>query len=270
MIWRHLRKINFLYFENKLKTYIFAMNTKLDDNVLMDMVFRCLCRVLKNRKIYHRFRCFIGVCDNSIYRHDLATSVYTMLESMQPYVRIAQQGDNPFCNASNKEGIFYILRELLGKNNIITKENNGDMGKVQMRITQLLNTLLHSCVEKTVGNFSEIERIGQETFDMVCKQIYGDDFVDETEKNIPEEVKRLIDAQREYLEGNGMVGPRGLTGDPRFIEFLKEKGVIDENGHRRRPMKMMPLTLDRLERPNSEWHRPTYFDYWEDDDWDYI
>ena len=146
------------------------------------------------------------------------------------------------------------------------------MGKVQMRITQLLNTLLHSCVEKTVGNFSEIECIGQETFNMVCKEIYGDNFVDETEKNIPEEVKRLINAQREYLERNGMVDPRGLTGDPRFIEFLKERGVIDENGHRRRPIRMMPPTLERLEEPSnySEWYHPTDYDLgieeWEEDD----
>ena len=251
------------------------MNIKLDDNILMDMVFRCLCRVLKNRKIYHRFRCFIGVCDKSIYSHDLTTSVYAMLECMQPYVSDAQQGDNPFCSASNKEDIFSILRKLLGKDNMITKENNGDIGKVQMRITQLLNTLLHSCVEKTVGNFSEIECIGQETFNMVCKEIYGDNFVDETEKNIPEEVKRLIDAQREYLECNGMVDPRGLTRDPRFIEFLKERGVIDENGHRRRPNRMMPPTFERLEEPYnySEWYHPTDYDLgieeWEeeDDEW---
>lgn len=254
------------------------MKTKLDDNVLMDMVFRCLCRVLKNRKIYHRFRCFIGICDKSIYSHDLTTSVYAMLECMQPYVREAQQGDNPFCNASNKEGIFYILRQLFGKNNMITEENNGDIGKVQMRITQLLNALLHSCVEKTVGNFSEIERIGQETFDMVCKQIYGDGFVDETEKNIPDEVKKLINAQREYLEGNGMVDPRRLTRDQRFIEFLKEKGVIDENdenGHRRRQTRTIPLTFDRLESPNSDdlitqWYPIDYdlgFDGDDDDEW---
>ena len=251
------------------------MNTKLDDNVLMDITFRCLCRVLKNRKIYHRFRCFIGVCDKSIYSHDLTTSVYTMLECMQPYVRDAQQGDNPFCNASNKEDIFSILRQLLGNGNMIIKENNRDMGKVQMRITQLLNTLLHSCVEKTVGNFSEIERIGQETFNMICKEIYGDDFVDETEKNIPEEVKRLINAQREYLECNGMVNPRELARDPRFMEFLKEMGVIDEHDRRRRPIGMMQPTLERLEEPSnySEWYRPTDYDLryeeWdeEDDEW---
>lgn len=248
------------------------MNTKLDDNVLMDMVFRCLCRVLKNRKIYHRFRCFIGVCDKSIYSHDLTTSVYTILECMQPYVRDAQQGDNPFASASNREDIFSILRQLLGKDNMITKENNGDMGKVQMRITQLLNTLLHSCVEKTVGNFSEIERIGQETFNMVCKEIYGDDFVDETEKNIPEEVKKLIHAQREYLEHNGMVDPRNLTSDPRFIEFLKEKGVIGENGNRSRPINMMPPTLGGLtDGSTSQWYQTDYDwgldELEEDDEW---
>ena len=253
------------------------MNIKLDDKVLMDMVFKCLCRVLKNRKIYHRFRCFIGygnISNMYIYNHDLTTTIYSSMNSMQRYVADAQNGDNPFYHTSNKEDIFKVLRMVVGKDNMITKENNGDMGKVQMRITQLLNTLLHSCVEKTVGNFSEIERIGQETFDMVCREIYGDNFVDKTENNIPEDVKRLIDAQREYLEGNGMVDPRGLTGDPRFIEFLKDRGVIDEHGRRRRPIRMMPPTLERLEEPSnySEWYHPTdhdlgYEEWEEDDEW---
>ena len=105
---------------------------------------------------------------------------------------------------------------------------------------------------------------------MVCKEIYGDDFVDETEKNIPEEVKRLIDAQREYLECNGMADPRGLTVDQRFIEFLKDRGIIDENGHRRRPTRMMPPTLERLEEPSnySEWYHPTDQDLRHEGDFD--
>ena len=242
------------------------MNTKLDDKVLMDMVFRCLCRVLKNKKIYHRFRCFIGICEKSIYSHDLTTSIYTTLKCMQPYVRDAQQGDNPFCSAANREDIFKILKQLLGEDNVITKDGIKDMGKVQMRITQILNTLLHSCVERTVNNFLEIESIGQETFEMVCKEIYGDDFVDETEKNIPEEAKKLIHAQREYLEHNGMVDPRNLTSDPRFIEFLKNKGVIGENGHRSRPINMMPPPIG-----TEQWYSTDYDlvldELEEDDEW---
>ena len=242
------------------------MNTKLDDKVLMDMVFRCLCRVLKNKKIYHRFRCFIGICEKSIYSHDLTTSIYTTLKCMQPYVRDAQQGDNPFCSAANREDIFKILKQLLGEENVITKDGIKDMGKVQMRITQILNTLLHSCVERTVNNFLEIESIGQETFEMVCKEIYGDDFVDETENNIPEEVKKLIHAQREYLEHNGMVDPRNLTSDPRFIEFLKNKGVIGENGHRSRPINMMPPPIG-----TEQWYSTDYDlvldELEEDDEW---
>ena len=242
------------------------MNTKLDDKVLMDMVFRCLCRVLKNKKIYHRFRCFIGICEKSIYSHDLTTSIYTTLKCMQPYVRDAQQGDNPFCSAANREDIFKILKQLLGEENVITKDGIKDMGKVQMRITQILNTLLHSCVERTVNNFLEIEGIGQETFEMVCKEIYGDDFVDETENNIPEEVKKLIHAQREYLEHNGMVDPRGLTREPSFIEFLKNKGVIGENGHRSRPINMMPPPIG-----TEQWYSTDYDlvldELEEDDEW---
>jgi hypothetical protein len=224
--------------------------------------------VLKNRKIYHRFRCFIGyggMGSKTVYSHDLTTTIYSNMNSMQYYVAEAQNGDNPFCHTASTEDIFKVLTMVVGDDNKITRENCRDASKVQMRIMQYLNTLLHSCVERIVGGFADVERIGQETFNMVCKEIYGDDFVDETEKNIPEEVKRLIDAQKEYLECNRMVDPRGLTIDPRFIEFLKEKGVIDENGRRRRPIRMMPPTLERLEEPSnySEWYHPTDIE-WEE------
>ena len=137
------------------------MNIKLDDKVLMDMVFKCLCRVLKNRKIYHRFRCFIGyggMGSKNVYSHDLTTTIYSNMNSMQHYVAEAQNGDNPFYHTASTEDIFKLLKMALGDDNEITKENCRDASKVQMRIMQCLNTLLHSCVERTVGGFAEVER----------------------------------------------------------------------------------------------------------------
>lgn len=245
------------------------MNIKLDDKVLMDMVFTCLCRVLKNRKIYHRFRCFIGYGNTSnmyIYNHDLTTTIYSSMNSMQHYVADAQNGDNPFYHTSNKEDIFKVLKMVVGEDNKITKENCHDTNKVQMRIMQCLNTLLHSCVERTVGGFAEVERIGQETFEMICRNVYGDDFIDETEQNIPEDVKKMIDAQREYSNVMGtMTDPRMLSRDPRFLEFLKERGIIDNNGRRERPIRMMPPTEEALR--NIEWYHPTDQDLRLDDEW---
>jgi hypothetical protein len=252
------------------------MNIKLDDKVLMDMIFKCLCRVLKNRKIYHRFRCFIGyggMGSKNVYSHDLTTTIYSNMNSMQHYVAEAQNGDNPFYHTASTEDIFKVLTMVVGDDNKITKENCRDASKVQMRIMQCLNTLLHSCVERTVGGFAEIERIGQETFEMVCKNIYGDDFVDETEQNMPEDVKKMIDAQREYSNSmGGMLDPRMMPRDPRFLEFLKERGIIDNNGRRERPIRMMPPTEEALR--NIEWYHPTDQDLgfeedWREEDWEW-
>lgn len=247
------------------------MNTKLDDNVLVDMVFRCLCRVLKNRKMYHKFRCFVGICNKPINHNcDLTTNIYGILECMRPYVITAQETDNPFRHAYNKKGIFDILKASVGKENEITNENYKDVGKVQMRISQFLNMLLHCCVERTVNSFSEIECIGRDTFEMVCKKIYGDDFVDETENCIPENVKRLIDAEREYIENNGMVDPRILARDQHFIEFLKSKGIKHNN--RIRDIIMTPIDFESLEGTSnySEQFPPTSYDLEESllDDYD--
>lgn len=252
------------------------MNIKLDDNVLMDMVFRCLCRVLKNRKIYHRFRCFIGFGGRSKKpnEYNFTTNIYSNLKSLQDYIAMGVNMDNLFCFATCKDDIFKKLKEVIGNNDCITNENCYNASKVQMRIMQYLNTLLHSCVEKTVNDFSEIEHIGQETFDMVCKKIYGDDFVDETEKSIPEDMKKMIDAQREYSNRMGMsTDPRLLHYDSNFITFLKDRGVIDtetEGWSRRRPIRMTPVTEDQVldeEGDFNDWEVETFFgdDLWLDE-----
>ena len=135
------------------------------------------------------------------------------------------------------------------------------VGKVRNEVENGLRQISTECFETAVFKSEQTKRIIR-----FAKEIYGDDFVDETENNIPEEVKKLIHAQREYLEHNGMVDPRNLTSDPRFIEFLKNKGVIGENGHRSRPINMMPPPIG-----TEQWYSTDYDlvldELEEDDEW---
>lgn len=202
------------------------MEKELNDRVLMEMVFRCLCRVLKNKKIYHRFRCFVGhgIARKSFGHNggtfNIVTKIYDSMSSMQCYIMAAATSDNPFFKTSCKSELFNTLQGMLGAD-IITEENNGDANKVQTRVMQLLNTLLHCCVEKAVGEMSEVENIGRETFEMICKEIYGDDFVDETEKDIPEEMKKMIESRRRHFREI----PKDMVVNRDFLEFLLSKGV---------------------------------------------
>jgi hypothetical protein len=90
---------------------------------------------------------------------------------------------------------------------------------------------------------------------------------------MPEDVKKMIDAQREYSNSmGGMLDPRMMPRDSRFLEFLKERGITDEHGNRRRPLRMMPPTEEALR--NIEWYHPTDQDLgfeedWREEDWEW-
>ena len=59
-----------------------------------------------------------------------------------------------------------------------------------------VNTIIHNCIEPSVThNFELLNEIGKETFEMTCKKIFGDDFVDET----PQVPKLDIDTFKKIL-----------------------------------------------------------------------
>lgn len=205
------------------------MNGKFSDRDLQILVFKYLCKVLKNRKIYHRFRCFIGNGEDVITstRRPCIYGLYSSFQCMKPIVGVAlsQASENPFFRTTTIGGVIAVFEAMLGKHDTI---DEWDDGKVQQRITQLINTLIHCCVEKTVKDFRQLEDIGREAFDMVCRKIFGNDFVDETEKELPDNVKKILEAQRMFMENHDVDDPRRLFGNREFMNFLKQKGYLDD------------------------------------------
>jgi hypothetical protein len=146
---------------------------------------------------------------------------------MKPIIAVAlsQASENPFFSATTMSGVIAAFEAMLGKYDTI---NEWDDGKVQSRITQLINTLIHCCVEKTITDFRQIEDIGRETFDMVCRKIFGNNFVDETEKGLPDNIKKILEAQRMFMENHDIDDPRRLFGNREFMNFLKQQGYSDD------------------------------------------
>lgn len=196
------------------------MNGKFSDRDLQILVFKYLCRVLKNRKIYHRFRCFIG-------NGGRPCIFYSSFRCMKPITAVAlsQTSENPFFHATTIGSVIAVFEAMLGKYDSIDEWDNG---KVQSRITQLINTLIHCCVEKTITDFRQLEDIGRETFDMVCRKIFGNNFVDETEKGLPDNIKKILEAQRMFMENHNVDDPRHLFGNIEFMHFLKQQGYLDD------------------------------------------
>ena len=231
------------------------MNGKFSDRDLQILVFKYLCRVLKNRKIYHRFRCFIGNGESGILSPTRKPCIYcSSFRCMQPIVNVAlsQASENPFFHATTMDSIITAFEVILGKHDTI---DGWDDGKVQSRITQLINTLMHCCVEQTVKDFRQLEDIGRETFDMVCRKIFGNNFVDETEKELPDNVKKILEAQRMFMENHDVDDPRHLFGNRDFMNFLKQQGYLDD-------LRIKTPPLSRYEEPRMpmNWDNP-----WDDD-----
>lgn len=194
------------------------MKIKIDDTKLAKMVFKTLVKILKDNGLYFKFRCFIGRNKND---NNLIDYIYNSLTTTRKYMLIADRYscDNPFYSISDIKGICDTLKRYLGNDDMV-KEGEEDALKIQRRVTQFTNTLLHCCLERiTKGNLSILEEVGRETFETVCKDIFGDDFVDMTENDVPEEYKKMIDLR--HMIESGVVSPSDLSNHIDFIELME-------------------------------------------------
>lgn len=236
------------------------MNGKFSDRDLQILVFKYLCRVLKNRKIYHKFRCFIGNGESVVSITRRPCICYSSFRCMQPIIGVAlsQASENPFFHATTMGSVITAFEAILGKHDAIDEWDNG---QVQSRVTQLINTLMHCCVEKTVKDFRQLEDIGRETFDMVCRKIFGNNFVDETEKGLPDNIKKILEAQKMFMQNHDVDDPRRLFGNREFMNFLKQQGYLDD-------LRIKTEPPSRYEpRMTMDWDNPWCDD---DDGWDVI
>ena len=192
------------------------MEVKIKENEIRKLVFKTLCHVLVEKRLYHKFRCCIG-------HKNSCTTLYLLLNNSYEFLSLAQRmgkRDNPFLNTTTREDVYELMGNI---GQPIKPQKISNTAIIQNRIITLLNSLLHSCVEYAVKNIMEVEEIGRETFNLVCEQIFGKDFVDETEKDVPENVKMVRKLQEEYAKENGNAD--------NFMEWISRhhRNIFDNN-----------------------------------------
>lgn len=188
------------------------------------LTFRILMMVLKRKKLYQLFRCSVGgFSTKAISYVKWINYVNVGLNLRHSLNKILDQSRNPFFKAENYKELVKILINTSSIEDLYVKDNS----KIQLLVTQHTNNLLHCCVEGIVDDFVTLERIGKETFETTCKILLGDDFVDETDKEIPDEAKRFIEAQREFIMSEKGRGIRfeDLTAHKSFLDFMKRKRI---------------------------------------------
>lgn len=228
------------------------MKKNVNQKELILMIYKNLMGVLKNKKLYHIFRCNVGNgVDNLSIRYSTFYTFYHIKKrhgcDFNPFSS-KPINNNPFDCVKN-------LNELFNKMIEINDANDEDIPlmnskKLQMLILQNINNLLHYCVENYVLDFSLLNEIGKETFDRTCYKLFGEKFVDITCDDIPDKTKTIMEAQMEFLsspQGRGF-RPDGLGANKKFLEFLKRKGLLDTPSTR--DIELVPFDGDRRSIPS--------------------
>lgn len=150
--------------------------------------------------------------------------------------RIAHMGCS-FTHSNSMDSILRSMREMHGG----TKLNVANDSKFQIVIMQMVNNLIHSCVEHAISHdMKRLEKLGSTIFEEVCKTLLGDSFKDVTEEAMDPRQREL--AEKMAAMG-GMLDPSHLDRD--FLRLMQEQlrqrleiereNAEDEPRRRRRP-----------------------------------
>ncbi len=160
------------------------------------------CRVLKKRKLYHIFRASIGsswrISNAFNQTHRLYLSFAHKFVNLNTY--------SVFSVCRTIDDIYDTMRK--GIYRITPSDDSDEETKIQYRIVNSLNQLLHEAMENALSNNVKLlSEIGDETFNMTCTELFGENFEDKTPQPVLD--KKQIDSLTmeimSKLNGNNMI-----------------------------------------------------------------
>lgn len=160
------------------------------------LTLKNFCRVLKKRKLYQIFRTSIGSIGRNTSTLNSVSRLY--LSFAHKFVNLNTCG--LFSTSKTIDDVYEFMRK--GEHLIKPKPNSDEETKIQYRIVNALNQLLHETMESPLlRNIKLLSEIGDETFNMTCTELFGENFEDKT---LPPEIdENQIDLlTNEILDGN--------------------------------------------------------------------
>jgi hypothetical protein len=162
------------------------MRKKRKDYDVELLILRIFLKHVKKHHLYHIFRCSVGIPNRhrDIF-HTIASRVMRNYNNSLSNLGMV----NPYyANTRSLEEFLATMRSTSGGNFKI--ENSGNC---QMTVMNIVNGLIHSCIEYAIGNnFAVLEKIGEGVFTEVCQNLFGDEFVDKTTEMLkPEQMEML-------------------------------------------------------------------------------
>ena len=190
----------------KLKTNIFAkMREKIKDYEVERTILKIFIRHLKMNGLYVYFRWAVNYPNDKIdYFHVIPKK--TSVESYAKYCENVIRLGGAFISASSIDDMVKLMR----KNASYGKLKIENTCECQMTIMNIVNQLIHSCVEGVYANSPrKIEEFGSSLYEECCRTLIGDKYEDLTEKINKEEEEKFFK------------NLKSLYGMPYGEEFLK-------------------------------------------------
>jgi hypothetical protein len=150
------------------------------------LVFRIFLKHVKMHHLYPQFRCSVNISNR--HRDLFHTVAFRVLPSYNELVSRLQYSGSAFSHARSLDELLSLMRTSMGVGKI---ENNG---KCQMRLMNLINSLIHSCIEYSIRqDFQILEALGEGIFNEVCHELFGDSFVDKTQEELDPRLREMIE-----------------------------------------------------------------------------
>jgi hypothetical protein len=147
------------------------------------LILRTFLKYVKLNNMYNIFRCSVNLPNrNRDLYHVIASKLLYGYGKISRLPKI----DAFYMNAKSLDELLAMMHGMHGNFKI---ENNS---KCQMIIMNMVNGLIHSCIEYAVDtDFSILEKLGEDVFTEVCKSLFGDNFVDKTAEAMPMNTEQM-------------------------------------------------------------------------------
>ena len=222
-------------------------------------MFVTLIKVLKENNLWPKFRASLAVTPFS-GKNGISSIYY----DLRPFERITRNcGDNPF-------SMCFTTKELLERMDSYIQRPpfkfEDYYQKTQFYIIESINTLLHNCLERSImrRNSSEgmkiLEKIGGETFDMVCKKLFGEGYEDKTANLVQPPHYGEMPTMEDILGAMNSI--------PQLSEYLKS--VASNGGYvTYEDIRNIMSQYQPNQTPTEIWHEndDIYCDWEADDEW---
>jgi len=164
----------------------------MDSENIVKITVKCFLKVIKYKGFYPIFRCFVGhEAQNCGFNYSRRCS-FPMLECLEPYVTMATMyaHKNMFYYAHSADEIGVIIIKTLPKYAMFFNDEATNEG-IEKTVSYIVNTLLMNTIQLSTTNHKSMEQIGREAYNLSCKLIIGDSFVEETEEDTAKSIKEF-------------------------------------------------------------------------------